>query len=259
MNKKILPVALLLLSLVLTSCNIQNSPEEQKKKALSLSIESNLQYREVSVSCDWFGGKIVSKIVMVPLNKQIIDAAIDYNLSRRKLSDSEVNSLRQRSYKEFLESKKSAFVLVVVNNEKLEAGKNAVGFDKFLQNVRLYGKSGKPYKMVDYSRNLGGRLNPGWNEGYVYFENFREKTDDLIKDYTVRIDNYYVACDQASYKTEQLSFRFDESDINFLAEIQSGLDESKLREIYVTNKYEAVGLKPNDVLNLVRFVAFLMK
>jgi hypothetical protein len=258
MNKRLLSAGLLLLSLTLTSC-VRDSLEEQKRKALALSIEANLQFREVSTQCDWFGGKLVSKIVMVPLNKQIIDAAIDYNVSRKELSEAEITSLRERSYEEFLKANKSTFVLVIVNNEKLETGKHAIGFAELAQNIKLHGRRGKTYKLVDYSRNLGMRLNPGWNEGYVYFENFRGQTNDLIKDYSVGIDNYYVSCNQKQYQKETWAFKFDESQINFLAEIKDGLSEGQLREKYVTNRYEAVGLKPDDVLNLVRFVAVVIK
>ncbi|MGB5769667.1 MAG: hypothetical protein WBM32_07330 [Crocosphaera sp.] len=49
---------------------------KQMRDALEVALEANLQYQEANTACGWFNSDLTSKIIMIPLNKDIIDATV---------------------------------------------------------------------------------------------------------------------------------------------------------------------------------------
>ena len=93
---------ILSLMLSLTSCDQafydkqqQESKIAQMRDALEVALEANLKYREADVNCGWFNSNLTSKIIMIPLNKDVIDATVAYKVALENLAEDEKNKLLQ--------------------------------------------------------------------------------------------------------------------------------------------------------------------
>lgn len=258
-------------SLLFTGCGNIAKPdflkteEEKKLDALSLTLEANLEYREFQMLCNQLTRKkLVSKVVVVPIKKEVIDSMIAYVAVRDGLNKDESKDLREESYKEFLNSDQATFVVSIVNNPKFEFGKDKIYFGNISDSVKLQ-VSDKTYKISDFTRNLNSSLNPGWNEGYLHFQNFRGAYSGIIKAYSVHFGNFNMSCGgtvtdgngvvRENIQTEELALSFDESDINFVALVEDGLSKEDIRRNYNVTAFDTLQLTEGDVLNLVKFTS----
>lgn len=248
------------IALILSSCDpsIYEKQERDKElnrrlEALSIALEANLKFRELSISCGFSRSKLVSKFIIIPLKKEVIDAVIKYKSALEGLSEIEEEQLLRKSYREFLESNKTTFILVVANNPTLDSSKDSLSFRQFDADVKLIGENRRQYKLVEYTSNFTANLNPGWNEGYLHFENFRrDYGNNLINSYAIHFDGYQMSCSDQEF-TQGWAFSFDESEVNYLALIEKGLTKDMIRQRYVVQTYETIGLKESDIENIIKF------
>ncbi len=251
-------IIIFLLALILTSCLRVTKPDffksdlEKKLDALSITLEANLEYRELEAPCELWR-KLVSKFVVIPIKKEVIDSMLKYIAVRDKLNISEEKNLLQKTYSEFLSSNKSTFVIAIINNPNLEFGKNRIYFQNLVEDIYLINNR-KKYALVDYTHNLSASLNPGWNEGYLHFQNFRQENTGIIKAYSLHFNGFNIVCDSSKVRSQDWALTFDESDINFVALIDKGLSKDEIRKNYNVNSFSTLNLTDEDILNLVKFV-----
>ena len=258
-------------SILCTGCfkaskpNFMKTDAEKKLDALSLTLEANLAYREFQMVCNQFTRKkLVSKVVVVPIKKEVIDSMIEYIAVRDSLEKKEKKALRDESYDEFLFSDQATFVISVVNNPKFDFGKDKIYFGDLSNSVKLQ-VSEQTYKLSDFTRNLDSSLNPGWNEGYLHFQNFRGSYKGLIKAYSLHFGNFTMSCgstmtdsngvERENVYTEELALPFDESDVNFVALVEDGLSKEDIRKNYNVTAFDTLQLTEDDILNLVKFTS----
>lgn len=257
----------------LTSCtqeisqSIQNQKDKttqaekinKTKKALSLALEANLKYQEFKISCGYWSNQLTSKFVIIPLKKDVIQAAIAYKAAIDNLTDNQAASIEQEHLSTLLNSGKTTFIFIVINNKQLKYGEEILVFDSIKATTKLVGKNNKSYGLIDFSSNFSTPLSAGWNEGYLEFENFRKDYSGLVNTYSVQFTGYNMKCgDPNTARIQQFSFAFDESQINYLALIEQGLSENDIKERYVSTTYETVGISEQDVLSLVKFCIKLL-
>ncbi|NCQ71462.1 MAG: hypothetical protein GPI99_21075 [Microcystis aeruginosa W13-15] len=249
--------------LSLTSCDQafydkqqQESKIAQMRDALEVALEANLKYREADVNCGWFNSNLTSKIIMIPLNKDVIDATVAYKVALENLAEDEKNKLLQKSYQHFLRGNSATFVIMIVNNDTLEHGKNLIYFNDFREDVILLSESQRVHKLKNYDTNLSTFLSPGLNMGYVSFENFRndQDKDGFMDTYTIRLDRLILTCSNQQKNYQTIALRFDESEVHFVDLIAQGMSKEDIRNKWVAEPYQDVGLKANDVANLLVFV-----
>ena len=244
--------------------NAFKTEAEKKLDALSLTLEANLEYREFQMICNQITRKkLVSKVVVVPIKKEIIDSMIAYIAVRDNLEEKEREDLREKSYQEFLRSDQATFVISVVNNPKFDFGKDKIYFGNIADSVKLQ-VSDRTYQISDFTRNLDSNLNPGWNEGYLHFQNFRGSYTGLINAYSIHFGQFNMSCggtvtdgnvEREIIYTEELALSFDESDINFVALVEDGLSKDDIRRDYNVTAFDTLRLTEDDILNLVKFTS----
>ena len=254
---------ILSLMLSLTSCDQafydkqqQESKIAQMRDALEVALEANLKYREADVNCGWFNSNLTSKIIMIPLNKDVIDATVAYKVALENLAEDEKNKLLQKSYQHFLRGNSATFVIMIINNDTLEHGKNLIYFNDFREDVILLSESQRVHKLKNYDTNLSTFFSPGLNMGYVSFENFRndQDKDGFMDTYTIRLERLILTCSNQQKNYQTIALRFDESEVHFVDLIAQGMSKEDIRNKWVAEPYQDVGLKANDVANLLVFV-----
>ncbi|MCA2698971.1 MAG: hypothetical protein IM500_00440 [Microcystis sp. M179S2] len=193
---------------------------------------------------------------MIPLNKDVIDATVAYKVALENLAEDEKNKLLQKSYQHFLRGNTATFVIMIINNDTLEHGKNLIYFNDFREDVILLSESQRVHKLKNYDTNLSTFLSPGLNMGYVSFENFRndQDKDGFMDTYTIRLDRLILTCSNQQKNYQTIALRFDESEVHFVDLIAQGMSKEDIRNKWVAEPYQDVGLKANDVANLLVFV-----
>jgi hypothetical protein len=261
MKKQLLPLGLI--PFLLSGC----TPPQDKAKtaqqaldALAVTLEANLKYREVQSECGFGPWKkeLVSKVALVPINKEVIDATLRLKAAREEMSPTNQKNLEARNYQAFVNGDRTTFMLIVVNNDKLDFGKDRIFIDQPNQYVVATSQN-KQYKLIDYTTSLGTNLNPGWNDGYLHFQNFRKNRPGLIKDYSVHINSMSVICDGSNTASQPWAFSFDDSDLNYLSLIQQGLTKDQVREKYNLNAFTYLKMNNEDIGNLVKLVFKFVK
>lgn len=223
----------------------------QRLAALTIALEANLEYREFKNSCGLLSSSLVSKIILIPLKKEVITATIEYKAHLENLSSKKKVAMMHRNYQEYLKSGQSVFVLSVINNEKLHLDAK-IYFKNLKNNVRLLSEDRKQYRVTKFTQNFAEPLNPGWNRGYLYFDNFR--LNKKVERYSVHFDEFYVNCDEDAEKVSRWAFSFDESEVNYLALLQAGLSAEEVRQKYVFTPHKSVGLDKEDVLGIIKLI-----
>jgi hypothetical protein len=235
---------------------------KNKRDALSLTLESNLKFRELSISCGkanlplniGIGGRnLVSKFILIPINKEVIYAVVNYKAALEKLGATERRKLLEKGYAEFLNANKTTFMIIISNNPKLDSAKESIHFAKIEEGMRLRLEKNE-YLPLAITPNFMSSLNPGWNDGYIQFGDFRGDYKGSINAYSVNFDGFHMSC--GDVKTSQnWAFLFDESEVNYLALIQKGLSKEEIKSRYIVNSYESIGLSQLDVENLIKIAA----
>lgn len=237
--------------------------QELEQKALSLAIERNVSVRNFQhQSCSFFGYHMLkSSVILIPINKEILDAAIAYKAKSEKMSEQDAEKLRTQNYETYITGNTAAFVLFVVVS--VDAGAvddryDEVYFNGFSNNVNLQDESQK-YQLEKYTRVFDAPLSPGWNKGYLYFQNFRKEQNFS---YSLHFSNFIVNACKGNGSSTPLSgswaMSFDESQIGFLSLLQKGLDENSIRKQYGITSYSTAQLNGSDILNLISTVVGLL-
>jgi hypothetical protein len=248
----------------LSDLSLQQRQREQKEQidkmrgALEVALEANLKYRPITVSCGFFDSKLTSKVVMIPLNKDVIDATVAYEAALKNLNPSQKDKILQKSYRHFLSSKISTFVLMVINNESLDSEKNQIYFGDFRNTVYLLNEGQRQFKLKNYDTVLSAPLSPGLNIGYVTFDNFRGTQDGYTDTYAIHFASFVLTCNQRQAVEQKFAVGFDESEVKFVDLVAKGISVGDIRKNYVAEPYESVGLKANDVANLLVFVTKIL-
>ncbi|MBS0000934.1 MAG: hypothetical protein KFF73_18265 [Cyclobacteriaceae bacterium] len=202
-------------------CMYSFGQDDKHLNALELSIQKNLQSRNLLLDREFFTNKVRRNvdIFILPLNKEIIDAAVDYKHSIDGMNRSGKKKLLRKNYDKYLEGDMSAFVLLV---EKFSASGNDfdLSFSEFQANTRLSDES-QHYAMLRHTQVFDQPLNLGWNKGYLYFPNFRNNPYH---------DSYTISL--APLNSDTFTFTFDDTGIDFLRLLEDGVAANQVRNRY---------------------------
>ena len=239
----------------------RNKRVEKTKGILEIALESNINYREINAPCGFFGilgQDLTAKVLLIPLKEEVVKSLVAYKAALDGLESNEEKQLLRRTQNEFL-SKQGTFIVAIINNSTLKAGKNQIYFKDVINNIFLTNESGEKYEVAKHTHNLEKKLNPGFNLGYIHFKNFRQEHDGFTDTYTVEFNNFNLVCENGDVRTTEWSFLFDDSEVPFLALIEEGWTNQDIRDKYIPETYAAIGLETKDILNLIKFALILIR
>jgi len=225
-----------------------------RRTALRLAVEENMQVQKCLHTCKGkksFLTKIdlsaSSVVVLVPLNKEILDAAVDYRAALDGIPATEIEQLRQRQYTSYLQGDTCTFVLMI-KNDASHPEKCSFKFTEFEANTVLHDEQ-HSYNLMAYTRLFDSPLSLGWNNGYLYFPNFRECGS---KSCSVHFTGYRVLaganCDEEQITDQEWAFGYDESEIKFLSLLSSNISEDHIRAEYISPQHPSLDLDMDDIL-----------
>ena len=240
---------------------------KSKVDALALTLESNLKFRELRISCGQnnlplgkldvplFNRKnLISKFIVIPINSEVIDAVVNYKVALEGLGKTEAARMADKSYKEFSGSGKTTFIIIISNNPTMDSSSDFVKFNKIDDDISLRIGT-QEFFPTAYTTNFLSSLNPGWNDGYVQFQDFRKDSrGERLNAYSINFDGLHMGC-EGTKAIQNWAFLFDESEVNFLSLIQKGLSKEEIRNRYIVNSFESIGLSQTDVANLIKIVS----
>jgi hypothetical protein len=256
-------LVMLPLLILLTSCESDDGKQKQEAKiqkmkdALEVTLEANMNYREIDLDCGFWNSNLTSKFILIPLNKDVIRTAVAYKAANENLSPQQEDQILQKNYQHFLETGTAVYVVVVVNPEKLDSGKNRIFFSNLEKNAVLVSEDRQIYGLVNYTTSLAAPLSPGINKGYLHFRNFRksQSQDGFTDAYSIHFNEFNLTCGSDQGARQDWAFSFDDSEVKFLDFfVSQGLSKEDVRKRFVATPYEAVGLKADDVFNILKFV-----
>ncbi|MDQ1350890.1 MAG: hypothetical protein QG657_1192 [Acidobacteriota bacterium] len=223
---------------------------------LTVALEKNMQFREfknncVKLSSFQYRGSMKTSVVLIPLKKEVIEAALNYRAVLDNLPTHETARLKEKNYKEFLHGNKAAFIIIVLNNEKFD-NDESVFFSYIRENIYLKTDNGVTSKLREYTPGFDVGLNPGWNSGYLFFDNFREYQN--FKSYSVHFNNLHIKCGSKEQVEPDWAFSYDDSYENFFALFKDGIDIDEVRKDRVQTTYEKMGFGSDDILNIIKFI-----
>jgi hypothetical protein len=243
-------------------CSIGSDEPDLKQLKLNafngvaVALEKNMQLREFRNNCVklipfQFRGSMRTKIVLIPLKKEVIEAALNYRAVSDNLPTNETMRLKEKNYKEFLYGNKAAFIIIVINNEKFYDDET-VFFPNIRENIYLKTDNGATSALREYTPGFDVGFNPGWNFGYLYFDNFR--TYHNFKSYSVHFNNFHINCGRKKQVESGWAFSYDDSYENFFALFKNGIDIDEVREDRVQTTYKEMGFGYDDILNIINFI-----
>lgn len=246
-----------------TSYDISNEPVEFQ--SLALAIEKNMQVRRY---IDTYGNRyraIEATVVIVPLNRDVIAAAVDYKRVSERLTASQAGDLLERNVSRFLEGNTATFAIMVDvkptqpstlnydpsrSSSRLMDSDDYVRFIDFEANTTLREENGTNHSLIGYTRLFDEVLSPGWNNGYLHFRNFRDSspTSYSLHFRSLVVDTMYSNLDHPSVRGSW-AFAFDETEVQYLALLKKGVASETIRQNYGINEAAKTDISILDVLN----------
>ncbi len=234
------------------------TPEEYKKEdiekklaALTIALEANLKFREFGISCGYFR-ELKSKVIIIPLKKEVIHAAVEYKAALEGLSDEHKEQLLRKNYQELINASTSTFIFLIANNDL--KNDEIVYFKTINDGLTLKTENGKEYKLKKFTQNFSTYLNPGWNRGYLHFDNFRNELKGVTRTYSVHFDGFTLACGDKTQTITAWAFEFEESEIDYLTLLEDGLKIDEIRDQYVETSYASIGINSAEILDIIKFI-----
>ena len=240
-----LPIYTIFLFL-LYSCSIDAA--QQAEDALILTIENNLKYSVLQTD-GWFGSSSVkSRILLLPMNKELIDAAANYKCQKENLDTSRRRELFQSNYNKYLNSDITTFIMIIIN-KKLTTNE-LVYIPKISENLTLNTEKNYNLEFVDCTPSLKESLNSGWNAGYVYFKG---QIPSSINSYSVQLHKV-VYWEGNSKDSLDCSFTYDQTEMNYLSLIEKGLSKKEIEKKLTIKPYEESGIDEKEFFNIISFL-----
>lgn len=236
-----------------TSSRFNKQQKENRINSLTVTLEDNLKYRPFEVSCNLIHS-LNSVIILIPLNKQVIDATIAYKIAIESISVDMENKLYEENYTKYLNSEISGFILLIINENKIKNDER-IYFSNLTKNILVKTEENRIFPLVKFTQNFTEPLNPGWNIGYLFFKNFRKVGLDS---YSIHFDGFNIECSQTKTRLPAWAWSFDESKIGFLSLFEEGLNVEQVRERYTISSYEKIGLEYEDVFNIIKLLLRLV-
>lgn len=237
-------IRLVLLFLII-GCSKENSSINYVN-AFRLSIEKNIQSTHMSKFID-YDQVMDFNIYVLPLNKELINATIEYKCWKDKLDLNKKKQLIKKSYNKYIHGNTSAFALIIKCD-------NAAGlfpkFNNFNANTYLWDESDK-FQLQRYTRIFDVEINDGWTKGFLYFENFRKSYHHDT--YSIHIANINLGGTDFP-----LNYSYEETEINFLSLLQKGIDKEQLRNTYIKTNSSNSKLNASDWLNITSILVTLI-
>ena len=184
-------------------------------KIFEQAIRKNMEFRNALHERDFFSRKIRRSvnIYVLPLNREMIRATLEYRQSTGNLKKSEMKKLLKESHEKYLNGEFSAFVLLI--HKYSASGRDFdLSFGDFEKLTRLSDET-RDYPMLRHTKIFDEPLTLGWSQGYLYFPNFRSGQHH---------DSYAVHL--APLNEKALTFAFDDSEVDFLAYLEQGIAET---------------------------------
>ena len=248
MKKRIMAIVIIcFLCLAFNPVYSQDTKTERSQTltALVLALQHNIGFKLIDVDPSLFSDD-TSIIIIVPINKEIIDTSVAYRASMENLTETESSRLLADAYEEYINGKVFVFALFIINNNF--NSRRVTGFVSFSENVFLYDEE-RRYNLIRYTHNFDSNLYAGWNSGYLYFPNFRHAKNNS---YSVHFDGYWASGN--SWNLGSWSFTFDETEIGFLSLLQNGLTESEIRQNYSIAISESSAIDLSTLLNIAGLI-----
>jgi hypothetical protein len=224
--------------------------KENCQNALTLALENNIKFRGFSKK--WCGktltSSVQSNLFMLPLNKEIIDAALDFKCAEEHLNNNVKEELRNKSYNLFINSGETVFILIIINNNlNLD---ESIQIPSIKSNITLKTENGHEFKVCDFTPSLGVNLNPGWNAGYVYFKG---NIPSSVQSYSIHFKQLSLTCGEKS-DNYSWAFAFDQTDMKFLSLLQGGMRADDIRKKFLISSYKDSGISRTVLENIISFV-----
>lgn len=199
-------------------------------------IGKNMEFKNALHEKDFFSRKTRRRvdIYVLPLNREVIDATLNYRRSIGDLKRSEKKRILKESHEKYLNGEFRAFVLLI--HKYSASGKDFdLSFEDF-ENLTLLSDEMQDYPMLRYTKIFDEPISLGWSKGYLYFPNFRNGQHH--DSYTVHL---------APLNHETISFAFDGSEVDFLAFLEEGIPHEDFQRTWYLDD---VAFGPDDLYKL---------
>jgi hypothetical protein len=230
--------------------------QEIELEALQLAIEQNGEHRHFVRKCflDW----IRTDVFLVPIDEVILEAAVAYKAAISGMSSDDAADLREANLDRYLQGDDATFALLVRNSKGRRRFDpyDHVQFEDFANDVVLRAGN-RRWRLRDYTRIFDAPLSPGWNRGYLYFENFRLTGS---YDYSVHFSRFDVTAStrHCPKPTNEWAMSFDESDLGILALLQKGMSSREIRRNHGISGFQTAGLSGSDMMGFVQVLLGLL-
>jgi hypothetical protein len=223
--------------------------------ALQLALENNVQASTYADRCNAFGAEQRTLIGVVPINRQVLTAAVAYRAELHALDAAATQDLLDRSTARYLHGDEAVFLLFVVNPNPMDPEALVL---LSADDIRLQDEYRRRYEPLRSTPVFDGNrpLGPGTTHGYLYYPNFRPAGG---ASYAVQFDSGYVRlCPNGEDRYVYMALGFDESELDFFDLFRRGIDPEALRRDYRIPTYGEAGLTSPDFLDLLSLVINLI-
>lgn len=210
--------------------------KDKELRTFQQAIRNNMEFRNALHERDFFTRKVRRNVnvYVLPLNREMIDATLDYRQSTGDLKRPEKKKLQRESYDKYLRGESSAFVLLI--HKFSASGRDFdLSFEDFGDMTRLSGETGD-YPVTRYTKIFDEPLDLGWSKGYLYFPNFRDGQHQ--NSYSVRL---------APLNKGTHTFAFDDSEVDFLALLEQGIPVEEYKNTWYPDD---AAFGPDDLYKL---------
>lgn len=196
--------------------------------ALNLTIEKNSKIRVFSYKPGYFSSNIVTKVLMIPINSEVIRALVDAKIAKENLNTKARETYIQEAHRRFWNKKRTTFAIFVINSAL--DNDCSVMFPAFQNSTTLNLDNGESHYIDTYTSSLDMPLNPGVNYGYVYFDC---SIPENVNSYSVNFGSLNLKNGKDIYQTSY-ALAFDNTNLNFLALLEKGIKPEEVRTQYAS-------------------------
>ena len=196
---------------------------------------------------------VASTLILVPINKDIVNSAVKHKVKRDGLTTSEADSLQMRSERELLTGPHAIFLLFVISDGLIDTPMSIV-LPKLNQYAKVKLEDNREFSLEKYTRIFDSELTQNLSTGYLYFENFRASQGNS---YSMHFKLVVKDCEydwSEGVLTDfwhDPSFSFDTSELNIVEQVQNKIPEREIRARHNIYLSKHPGVHRRDILRLL--------
>lgn len=227
------------------SCGNLFHPQSIAEDALALTVEKNLKTNVFNTSGVFGISSEKSRIFVLPINQDVIDAAVSHKQNKEGLSESQKVLYGQNSYNKFINSDTTTF-LIWMRNKNLNSDER-VTLNPIFEHVFLFVEENSYLPLVDCSPNLKLPLNSGWNNGFLYFKGRIPK----------RMNSYSIAIRPIKYWSGSSSdslfctFNFDLTKTNYSNLLRGGSNKNEIEKKFWIKPCIELGIDEQEFTSML--------